>query len=86
MRTMDGQDGAPTLLGRFDVPVDAFGSFGLPEEWRFLVVDGCKMYLAPDPHEKCLLLVTEAALDKEVALLKRSHDTDAPMLLDRITK
>jgi len=81
---MDGQDDILSFVGRFDVPVDVAGAFPLPEEWRFMAMDG--VYLVPDPCEKCLLLLTKETWDNEVALLKRSHDSDAPILLDQITK
>jgi len=83
---MDSHNDEPVLVGRFDVPLDASGSFLVPEEWRFMMRNGGDVCLVLDLHEKCLLLLTKKALDDEVALLKRSHDLDAPIMLDQITK
>ena len=59
------------ILGRHDVRVDASCRVRIPSDWYVAMGEPAQVRLMPDPHEKCLDLMSPEAFAEGLAQAKR---------------
>ena len=77
VRTVRPANREGALLGRFDRKIDAKRGLRIPSEWFVLMGEPKSVVVLPDPSEKCLDLIPEAAYTAEVKRLRRRAAKDA---------
>jgi len=77
----------PVLMGRYDVKITGVGTLVLPRDWRSSLVEDGVVYVMPNLHERCLILLRKSALDDEIARLQtQMDDPNAKTTLKSITE
>ena len=77
VRTVRPANREGALLGRFDRKIDAKRGLRIPSDWFVLMGEPKSVVVLPDPSEKCLDLIPEAAYTAEVKRLRRRAAKDA---------
>lgn len=65
------------FVGRYDETLGLGGTFTLPDEWRSGVADGRVVYILPDRGERCLNLVPGAVMERELANIPKTADSES---------
>ena len=65
------------FLGRHDETLDTGGMFTLPDEWRSGIADERVVYILPDRSERCLNLVPGAVMERELANIPKTADSES---------
>ena len=62
------------ILGRHDVRMNASRRVRIPSDWYVAMGEPAQVRLMPDPHEKCLDLMTPEVFDEGLSQVKRDSE------------
>ena len=77
--SVDGEMSIPVFVGRFDVSVNADGTFMLPDDLKHILNAGSTIYLVPDSMERCLNLIPKEVMGNEFARIRKQVKSEPRM-------
>ena len=65
------------FVGRHDEKLGPDGTFTMPDEWRSGITEGRVVYILPDRDGRCLNLVPDIVMERELANIRTGAKVDA---------